>query len=231
MEVEQSYIERDQKQQVRSTAFISSLALKFPGFGFEKLPPQVDSMMFKQFQKGRALAEDPEQDVPNNVSIPGWEGFEEQLSQGSVLQHTYVDAQIPVCKCSWYRTWQLPCCHIFHHHLLFNSLQPEHFVQFVHVWSENGFEIYEEITNGLRESAGDIIGVPEVARLNVNSITQGLTEHIHETARRLKEDGYSQSEINMGLGKLVETARHSLRGALIGFDMKAFFQRSVNKEE
>jgi hypothetical protein len=50
----------------------------------------------------------------------------------------------PRCECQWFQAWQLPCAHIWHHHLRFASLVPAHFAQLVDKWTNKGYDIYEE---------------------------------------------------------------------------------------
>jgi hypothetical protein len=55
-------------------------------------------------------------------------------------------ADKPQCACRWFRAWQLPCSHIWLHHFCYDSPQPIHFLQSFDLWSNSGFEIYEEIS-------------------------------------------------------------------------------------
>jgi hypothetical protein len=52
----------------------------------------------------------------------------------------------PSCRCQFYRKWQLPCRHIWQHHILFRVLTPDAMAAFSFAWDEGGYEIYEGVT-------------------------------------------------------------------------------------
>src|SRR5207247_8006825 len=47
------------------------------------------------------------------------------------------------CDCLFFRKYRLPCRHIFHHHLMYNSLNDSIFTEWSRQWDEYGFEVYE----------------------------------------------------------------------------------------
>ena len=73
----------------------------------------------------------------------------------------------PSCRCQFYQKWQLPCRHIWQHHILFGILTPDAMAAFSFAWDEGGYEIYEGVTTewvekGVREA----IGAPVRRRLS-----------------------------------------------------------------
>jgi len=132
------------------------------------------------------------------VVIPGWEGKAgagpslqpaQDSATGSESGSYQIPANLPTCECKWFRAWQLPCCHIWHHHLLFGSLLPAHFTQLANIWANNGYEIYEEIMQPFKQSLDNVIGIPARVGLDVRERLEGVKAKFHSIADWLDKRG------------------------------------------
>jgi hypothetical protein len=128
----------------------SPLCSDFPALQLERFPSPVQTLILGQVSIARKLMDDDEA-FYDRVDIPGWKngaiaGLQpgdppQNLTTGSESGGHQILANLPTCECKWFRAWQLPCSHIWHHHLLFGSLLPAHFAQLADIWANNGYEI------------------------------------------------------------------------------------------
>jgi hypothetical protein len=82
-------------------------------------------------------------------------------------------ACMPQCKCRWFRCWQLPCKHIWAHHLYFNSLSPTLFTELFGLWHEHGFEVYDQLSAPTPQN-GVSVGVSRRANLKFKALMETL---------------------------------------------------------
>jgi hypothetical protein len=178
----------------------SPLCSDFPGFQLERFPSPVQNLILGQVSEARRLMDDDDATLYERVVIPGWKG---KAGAGPSIQPTQdsttatgnesgsdrILANLPTCECKWFRAWQLPCCHIWHHHLLFGSLLPAHFAQLADIWANNGYEIYEDIMQPFKESLDDVIGIPARVGLDVRERLEGVKAKFHSIADWLDKRG------------------------------------------
>jgi len=134
------------------------LAVEFPELGVFPFP--VQQLLVEEIHQGKLLV--GEEEVPEPLAA-----MPEVDSQGGVRP--------PSCRCQFYQKWQLPCRHIWQHHILFGVLTPEAIAAFSFAWDEGGYEIYEGVTTdwverGIREA----IGAPVRRRLDLREVLDGL---------------------------------------------------------
>jgi len=137
---------------------------------------------------------------------------------------------LPRCECKWYRMWQLPCAHIWHHHLMYKSLMPAHFARLADLWAKNGFEIYEELQQPFQDTLGDIIDVPTRPNLNFRVNVDTLVDQFYGLTSWLERKGAPRDWKDEGLGLFQE----ELSRRLVGFDkfsLEAWYQRKVSSRE
>jgi len=84
------------------------LAVEFPELGVFPFP--VQQLLVEEIHQGKLLV--GEEEVPEPLAA-----MPEVDSQGGVRP--------PSCRCQFYQKWQLPCRHIWQHHILFGVLTPE----------------------------------------------------------------------------------------------------------
>ena len=81
------------------------LAVEFPKLGVFPYPVQL--LLVEEINQGKLLVE--EEEVPEPLAATP-----EVDSQEGVRP--------PWCRCCFYQKWQLPCWHIWQHHILFSVL-------------------------------------------------------------------------------------------------------------
>ncbi|KAI2462702.1 hypothetical protein F4781DRAFT_438298 [Annulohypoxylon bovei var. microspora] len=206
------------KAEVTANKFQKSrlpLANGFPDWGFEVLPFTVQGMVEEQFMKAKKALDggDPAAIAyfQDRVTIPGYGDVdpESQHAIPGLEKSSYAD--VPFCPCHWYRKWQLPCKHIFLHQLSYATITKDHFRQLVHMWQEDGFEIYEQIQQPFkRETAERIIGMPGPVKVNFAEMINSFWRKIYATHDALQERA-TPEEYEEGMVILEERMRWSLR--------------------
>jgi hypothetical protein len=48
-----------------------------------------------------------------------------------------------ICDCRFFRKWQLPCQHIWHHYLVYGSLTETTMETWKWMWEKGGYELYK----------------------------------------------------------------------------------------
>jgi hypothetical protein len=134
-------------------------------------------------------------------------------------------ADMPQCKCRWFRAWQLPCSHIWLHHFSFGSLLPAHFAQLFAVWLENGFEIYEEIRRPFVEALDNIIGVPRKTVLQFNEVFEQIRFKQFEIADFVRANNGTLEDLEQVLGGLLQRISGDLSW-IPGLDIAQFVQQN-----
>ena len=177
----------------------SPLCSEFPALQLEKFPSPVQSIILEQISEARKFMGDDDATLYERVIIPGWNGkagagpslqTAQDSATGNSKSGSYqMPANLPTCECKWFRAWQLPCCHIWHHHLMFGSLLPAHFAQLADIWANNGYEIYEEIMQPFKESLDNVIGIPARVGLDVRERLEGVKAKFHSIADWLDKRG------------------------------------------
>lgn len=119
-------------------------------------------------------------------------------------------AGMPLCKCRWFAAWQLPCIHIWHHHLMFGSLIPAHFAQLGSLWAENGFEIYEEIEMPFENAFDGIIGMPSRQKLQVREITEQVTAGVFRLRDTVIARGGSVDDTDILITRFINKVKESI---------------------
>lgn len=182
-------------------AYQSPLCSDFPKLQLEKFPSSVQSLILEQVSRARKLMDENEA-LYDRVIIPGWKNkpatISPSLQPNSLSQNLetenesgsyQIPANLPTCECRWFRAWQLPCCHIWHHHLVFESLLPAHFTQLADIWANNGYEIYEEIMQPFQGKLDNVIGIPARVGLNLRERLEGVKARFHSIADWLDQRG------------------------------------------
>jgi hypothetical protein len=129
------------------------------------------------------------------------------------------DGAPPVCECRFFRKWQFPCSHIWHHHLVFGSLTPSAMEGWVWMWEEGGYELYESrttefISRGIKEE----IGAPLRKRLDLGEVLTSLRSRYYvmeesvkdldsQTASNVMTSGWGGSTKSSGPSRISERRR------------------------
>jgi hypothetical protein len=74
------------------------------------------------------------------VILLDWTGLDLRVGSSPVQK---VEGRPPVCICLFFQKWQLPCRHIWQHHVLFGSLTATMMETWVWMWEDGGYEHYE----------------------------------------------------------------------------------------
>ena len=96
------------------------------------------------------------------------------------------------CDCEFYRKYQLPYRDIWVQHILFNTLQEEHFARWAFMWEDQGFELYEGISSEYYTRDVDSeVGAPARRRLDLRETLESLKSKyydLEETVTQLPPD-------------------------------------------
>ena len=87
------------------------------------------------------------------------------------------------CDCLFFRSWALPCCHLFHRQLLFGGVldKDEDWTRYGMMFENCGFEIYEgRETIYTPDQLDDEIGVPIRRRLEVREILDNIQSRFYD---------------------------------------------------
>jgi hypothetical protein len=205
----------------------------FPGLHLEKFPSPIQDLLLDQVNDARTWY-DADEPLHERLHIPGWRtSADPQGSSVSLDQSSSQDIPAPHCECGWYRSWQLPCAHIWHHHLLYRSLMPAHFAQLANLWSKNGYEIYEETRQAFQEASDNIVTL-ERSNLGFRVNVDTLVDKFYGLASWLERKGVPPEWREEGLrlfqdyvsGRLADVNEFSLER---WYQHKLSSQRTVNK--
>jgi hypothetical protein len=96
------------------------------------------------------------------------------LLQEIRVANQYIEDNVPIrefpdqkmCNCKFYQKYYLPCCHIWHRHLLYSVLTRDDWENYHCMFKDNGFEVYERYGQGtntklITENLGDVEKGPE----------------------------------------------------------------------
>jgi len=78
------------------------------------------------------------------------------LLQEIRVANRYIEDDVPIrefpdekiCDCKFYQKYYLPCCHIWHRHLLHSVLTRDDWENYHSMFKDNGFEVYEQYERG-----------------------------------------------------------------------------------
>ena len=187
LEALDDYLLNAKKKAFRATGFDTPLVARLPAWSFHKLPLSIQEKILEQIayaderiRRGVILT--------HRVIIPGFNPLPHTGLPEQPAQPVPQLADMPQCNCHWFEAWQLPCQHIWHHHLLYGSLSPQHFHQLFSLWEENGYEIYEEIRRPFAEALDDIIGLPRKMQLDFHEIRDGVNRVQYALQRFAQEN-------------------------------------------
>ena len=89
------------------------------------------------------------------------------------------------CQCKFYRQYQLPCCHLWQFHFVYNCFKPDHWKTWAHLFDDCGFEVYEGTTKTfVVKEIHDQIDGPSKHMLNVREVL----DHVKNRFYELEED-------------------------------------------
>jgi hypothetical protein len=237
------YLTNAEEAKFRFRRYRSSLCSDFPTLRPEKFPAPIQSLLVEQVCEARKFVA---LNVPiyRRISIPGWRDerlvdppsadaeLESQLEVYRKLAlaggqnsdaGTDILADLPRCECKWFRAWQLPCSHIWHHHLLFGSLQPAHFAQLTEIWATNGYEIYEEIQQPFEGALDNIIGVPPRVGLDWREKLEQLNAKFYSITDWLDRNAVPLEGKKLGLSHFINEVSKRLAG-IDDFTLEAWVQ-------
>lgn len=88
-----------------------------------RFPVPVQQLMAKQIREASKRVDDGE-DIYDALFDEKVEYFDDGVDRFGVKLplreiRTYSS---PTCECRFFRRWQLPCCHVFQHHITYGSL-------------------------------------------------------------------------------------------------------------
>jgi len=135
-------------------------------------------------------------------------------------------ADLPHCECRWFRAWQLPCAHIWHHHLLYGSLMSAHLAQLAEIWATNGYEIYEEVRQPFRGALDNIIGVPARVGLDWRERLEVLNAKFYSVTDWLDKKGAPPESKKLALQHFIDEVSERLVG-IENFDMESWYQEQT----
>ncbi|KAI9796654.1 MAG: hypothetical protein M1835_003450, partial [Candelina submexicana] len=85
------------------------------------------------------------------------------------------------CDCLWFRKYQLPCRHIWTQHALWGTLKEEDFQQYIYMFEDSGFELYERIgTEYYEREIEEEIGAPVRRRLDMREVLDSVKSRFYE---------------------------------------------------
>lgn len=235
IECSDDYLRNAAAAEARFRLYRSPICSDFPGLHLEKFPSPVQDLLLGQINDARKWY-DADEPLYERLYIPGWHGtadpqaenFSTSLEHGVEApssQDTPVD--LPRCECRWYRSWQLPCAHIWHHHLLYRSLIPAHFVRLANLWAQNGYEIYEEIQQPFQEGLDNIIDVPMRSNLNFRENVDTLVDKFYGLTSWLERKGVPPEWKEEGLGVFQDYVSERLVG-VNEFSLETWYQQKLS---
>jgi hypothetical protein len=226
LEAHDDYMINASKKAFRLRSFESPLVAKLPAWGFEQLPLPIQQMILEQigFAEARLNGGIP---LEHRVIVPG---FELPLPGQPALPGQPVPqlVNMPQCNCRWFEAWQLPCSHIWHHHFLFGSLIPAHFVQLFALWGENGFEIYEEIRRPFAEALDDIIGLPRKVQLDFHELRDNISR-VQYVLQQFVEEHVDKPEVAARIVDDVLAKCRDGMGFIFDFNIEAYLQENESR--
>lgn len=209
-------------------SYQSPLCSDFPGLHLEKFPSPVQDHILKKVKDARELMAQGEP-VYKRVTIPGWRSETADPLAGLEIGG-HILADLPRCECRWYRAWQLPCAHIWHHHLLFGSLVPSHLAQLAELWATNGYEIYEEIQQPFRGELDNVIGISARAKLDWRERLDLLNSKFYDVTDWLDEQPMPLEAKKLGFQHFIDEVSKRLLG-IENFNMESWYQAQASKWE
>jgi hypothetical protein len=251
------WLENAQLADYKFRSYRSPVCSYFPSLQLEKFPGPVQTLLLKQVNEAREWYNqgDP---IYKRIRIPGWKNeasvdpppadpeLDYQLSiyqdlgnRGNSREHGEsasipsgrdILADLPRCECRWYRAWQLPCAHIWHHHLIFGSLLPAHLTQLAEIWATNGYEIYEEIQKPFQGELDEIIGIPVREGLDWRERMEVLNTKFYSVKEWLSERDLPSEAKKFGLRHFINEVFKRLEG-IENFDMESWYQEHAGDWE
>src|SRR6266487_4739955 len=78
------------------------------------------------------------------------------------VEDTQGNGRAPVCDCRFFQKWQLPCSHIWQHHICFGSLTESAMETWNWMWEDGGYELYESresqwVAYGVKDEIGALL--------------------------------------------------------------------------
>ena len=245
------WLENARLDDYKFRSYRSPVCSYFPSLQLEKFPGPIQNLLLEQVNQAREWCNraDP---MYERISIPGWKDeasvdspqvdpeLESQLlvyrklgsrcsnsrqqdEAVSIPSGQDILADLPRYECRWYRAWQLPCAHIWHHHLVFGSLLPAHLAQLAEIWAENGYEIYEEIQRPFQGKLDDIIGIPVREGLDWRERIELLNAKFHSVKEWLVEKDLPSEVKKLGLRHFMSEVFKRLAG-IENFDIESWYQ-------
>lgn len=235
------WLRNAEKAEFRFRRYQSPICSDFPGLQLDKFPVPIQNFLFEQVNLARGFIEQCEP-LYERITIPGWRDeatinrpvadpqlenqliayqnlasrglgtSREQPMAGAIPTGQNIVADLPRCECRWFRAWQLPCAHIWHHHLLYGSLVPAHLAQIAYIWSENGYEIYEEIQKPFQGALDDVIGVPERVGLDWRERLELLNAKFYSITEWFDKKGLDLEAKRLGLQHFINEVSERLVG-------------------
>jgi hypothetical protein len=212
-------------------AYQSPLCSDFPGLQLEKFPSPVQDIILEQVNQARKWMAQGEP-LYTRIAIPGWRGTTDEVLDplGNSGLEGDIFADLPRCECRWFRAWQLPCSHIWHHHLLFGSLVPSHLAQLAELWATNGYEIYEEIQRPFQSELDNVIGIPARVKLDWRERLDLLNAKFHAVTDWLDEKSLPPEAKKLGLQHFINEVSERLLG-IEHFDMESWYREQASQWE
>jgi hypothetical protein len=130
------------------------------------------------------------------------------------------NSRAPVCDCRFFQKWQLPCCHIWQHHLYFGSLTESAMETWKWMWEDGGYELYEtRVTQWEAHRVKDEIGAPLRKRLDLGEVLTSFRTRFYamEESVRTLESSAAERVMDWWLGRL-----HEVLGSLGDDGLEAF---------
>ena len=166
--------------------------------------PNVPSLV----DVGEVEWDDPEQrDDPDYYRVVNAAEEADQLSTIAPIPGL---GELPRCKCRWFRAWQLPCAHIWHHHLLENSLRPSHFQRLFELYRQHGFDFYRDIQRP-PTTLEEPVDVPRQSLLQIQEVSEVLRSTVYSIRDQIQLVNGSREELEMVLGGLFGRVQQDLQ--------------------
>jgi hypothetical protein len=115
--------------------------------------------------RSRNLSEAQQYKMLKNFPFP----VQKLLLQEIRVANQYIEDNVPIrefpdekmCNCKFYQKYYLPCCHIWHRHLLYSVLTRDDWENYHYMFKDSGFEVYERYekstnTKLIREDLDDV---------------------------------------------------------------------------
>lgn len=97
------------------------------------------------------------------------------------------DELICPISCLFYRQYQLPCKHLWHYNLLFDSFQESDWIQWAEMFEDGGFEVYETTAKVHVDDRPETIEGPDRHMLEVREVLDHIKEKYYEMAEQTAE--------------------------------------------